>query len=370
MNNYDDNRTKLLKKVNNNSVVIMFSGTKAHKSGDAFYKYWVERNFHYLTGMTGTGQIYTAYKHKNKIKETLWIIERNPQEIKWIGDVIHKDEASKISGINDIRNTKNFSSFLDILLLNGDIEFIYTGFDRRSSDMAPTIEERFSKNIIEKYPYLEIRNIFPEIHKQRMIKKKYEIDALKKAIEITNKGIHSILRNLKPGSTENEMEAYFDFELKKNNVKWHAFQTIAAGGKNAATLHYEENCAQLKDGDLILFDLGAQWNQYNADISRTFPVNGKYSEEQKSFYELVLKTNKEVIKSVRPGVPFSNLQKTSRDVLFDGLKSMGLINTQEELFKYYFHGVSHYLGLDTHDVGYRDVNLKPGMVFTVEPSEA
>jgi Xaa-Pro aminopeptidase len=155
--------------------------------------------------------------------------------------------------------------------------------------------------------------------------------------------------------------------LKNNNVKFHAFTTIAAGGKNATTLHYVENCQKLNDGDMVLFDLGAQWNQYNADISRTFPVNGKFSKEQKDLYGLVLKANKEVIKSVRPGIPFSDLQKTAKKVLFEGLKELGIIETEEELFQYYFHGVSHYLGLDTHDVGLRNVNLEPGMVFTVEP---
>ncbi|MCK5849160.1 MAG: aminopeptidase P family protein [Caldisericia bacterium] len=367
MNMFKANREEMLENIEENSIVVLFSGNPPHKSADAFYLYWPERNFYYLTGMTEPNQIFTLYKYGNKIKETLWVIEREAQEAKWIGDVIHKDEASLISEIDDVRNIHGFTKFMDMILLNGDMEYIYAGFDRRSKNMGQSLEEKFAKDLLEKYPYLKVKNINPIVHRLRMIKKPFEVDLLRKAISITNEGVRSILKNLKPNTFENEMEAHFDFVLKKNNVKWHAFNTIAAGGKNAATLHYEENCKKLNDGDMVLFDLGAQWNQYNADISRTFPVNGKFSQEQKDLYGLVLKANKEVIKSIKPGIPFSDLQKTARNVLFVGLKELGIIETEEELFQYYFHGVSHYLGLDTHDVGFRNVDLKPGMVFTVEP---
>ena len=155
--------------------------------------------------------------------------------------------------------------------------------------------------------------------------------------------------------------------MKSSGVTDYAFHTIAACGKNATVLHYNENNSELEDGKLVLFDLGAQYKYYNADISRTFPVSGKFTQRQKQIYNVVLRAQEAVTAIARPGILFSVLNETATKVLAEGCKELGLIKEDSELFKYYFHGVSHYLGLDTHDVGSRDMELKPGMVFTNEP---
>ena len=190
---------------------------------------------------------------------------------------------------------------------------------------------------------------------------------MKKAIEITQEGIENMIDNIKPGMMEYEIEAYFDFTLKKNGIYEKAFKTIAASGKNATILHYVENNCRAEDGDLILFDLGAQYKYYNADISRTFPVNGKFTERQKQIYNVVLKAKEAVEEAARPGLPYKELNEIAKKVLTEGCKELGLIRDDKELVKYYFHSVSHYLGLDAHDIGIYNTVLKPGMVITNEP---
>lgn len=367
MNFFVQNREKLYDSIPENSVLLLFAGSLQHKSADAFYPYWPNRDFYYLTGMKEPDLVFMAYRKKNDVKEILWIVDRDPTMVRWIGDVIHKDQATAISGIKDVRYTKDLDSFLGQCFISSSFTKLFTAFNRRDLKMPYSETEIFLQDIQSKYPYISIKPLNPLIHSQRMYKNEFEVDAIRKAIHITDVGLRSILRNLAPGKTENLMEAYFDFELKRNNVQWHAFNTIAAAGKNATTLHYEENNSVLKDGELILFDLGAQWDLYNADISRTYPINGKYTPQQENLYNIVLDTNKKVIDSIQPGLPFSQLQIIAKDTLYQGLKSIKMIQTIEELDEYYFHGVSHFLGLDTHDVGDRDVQLAPGMVFTVEP---
>ncbi|MDD4614616.1 MAG: Xaa-Pro aminopeptidase, partial [Caldisericia bacterium] len=367
MNNFAHNRQQLYSNLPESSIILLFAGSLKHKSADAYYPHWTNRDFYYITGMTEPDIVFTAYRTKGVVKEILWIVDREPNMVRWIGDVIHKEEAYAISGIQDIRYIKDLSAFLGSVLTKTLYTDIYTVFSRRSLDTTPSVEEVFVQDLLKKYPFVSFHSISPSIHTLRMIKSETEIEAIEKAIHITDIGLRSIMKNLSPGKTENLMEAYFDFELKRNKVKWHAFNTIAASGKNATTLHYEENNAPLLDGDLILFDLGAQWDLYNADISRTFPINGTFSKQQASLYNIVLQANKKVIASIQPGLEFSQLQTIAKESLYEGLKQLNMVQTMEDLSEYYFHGVSHFLGLDTHDVGDTNVKLSPGMVFTVEP---
>jgi len=164
------------------------------------------------------------------------------------------------------------------------------------------------------------------------------------------------------------MEAHFDFILKSEGVKHYAFPTIVASGKNSTVLHYEKNDAVVEEDSLVLLDLGAQYNYYNADISFTFPANGKFTEKQKTFYNIVLKALRETTELIKPGVQFAKLNEHTKRVLAEECVKVGLIMEESEIGKYYYHGVSHFLGLDTHDVGnYKDLILQPGMVLTVEP---
>lgn len=277
------------------------------------------------------------------------------------------DEAKEVSGVADIDYTKNFQDYFSNLLSRFQYNNLYLDLERQQWGIPMTEAQYFAKLVIEKYPYIHIKNIFHNISDLRTIKDKEEIEVIRKAIAITKRGIEAMMKNSKEGIMEYQLEAYFDYVLTSEGVKDKAFKTIAAAGKNGTILHYGDNNSKCGENDLILFDLGAQYKYYNADISRTFPVNGKFTERQKAVYNVVLRANEEVAKAVKPGLPFSELNEIAKRVLGEGCKALGLIKEDSELSKYYFHGVSHYLGLDTHDVGDREQVLKPGMVFTNEP---
>ena len=247
------------------------------------------------------------------------------------------------------------------------IDNLCLDLERQEFHISMATSQRFAKGAMERYPYLRIKNIYHEISNLRLIKSEEEIGLIREAIDITDKGIKALMKNSKVGMKEYELEAYFDFTLKSAGVTDYAFPTIVACGKNATILHYNKNKSELQDGKLILFDLGAQYKYYNADISRTFPVNGKFTERQKQVYNVVLRAQEAVTKIARPGIMFSVLNETAKTVLAEGCIELGLIKEVSELSKYYFHGVSHYLGLDTHDVGNRNIKLTAGMVLTNEP---
>ncbi|NLL68730.1 MAG: Xaa-Pro dipeptidase, partial [Acholeplasmataceae bacterium] len=211
-----------------------------------------------------------------------------------------------------------------------------------------------------------INNIHQEIAALRMIKSSDEIDNIKKAIKITNEALNNVLKNIKSGIYEYEVVADYNYILGKHNVE-PSFDTIAASGHNATVLHYVENNSVIPKNSLMLFDLGVNYSNYASDISRTYPVDGKFTPRQKEFYELVLKANKETIKMLKPGVTWKEFNDYAKDILSSGLIKMGLIKEKEEISKYYYHSIGHFLGLDVHDVGVYNVALQAGMVVTVEP---
>ena len=288
---------------------------------------------------------------------------------RWVGKSLRTNEASEISGIENAAYKDGFEVFLNRLFSGVDEMNVYLDMERDSFNSLNNIVGVFAKDLVRKYPFLRIKNVYPRIVPLRKVKTKEEIEEMQKAIKITIEGVNSLMKNAKAGMKEYELEAYFDFVCKKNGAKDFAFKTIAAAGKNAATLHYVDNNSEMKDGDLILFDLGAQWNYYNADITRTFPVNGKFTKRQKEVYEAVLRVNEECIKMLKPGVKFLEWNKQARDMIAEECIKLGLIDKKEDVTKYYWHSIGHGLGLDTHDIDRPDRNtvFEEGMVWTVEP---
>ncbi|NLM33905.1 MAG: aminopeptidase P family protein [Clostridiales bacterium] len=364
---YIANRKKFFDRLEDKSMCILFSGNPPKKSADEMYTFSVNRNFYYLTGIDEKDLIVVLSKLNGKLEATLFIHKADPVMEKWVGKTISENEAKERSGIEKVAFREDFFSYIHKSLVSGNINNIYFDLERASYDEERTVAERLASELRDKYPYLSIKNAYPILSELRMIKSKDEIDEIRKAIAITEKGILNAMKNAKAGMREYEVEAYFDFVLKTNGVKDFAFKTIAASGKNATVLHYSDNDDLIGENEMILMDLGAAVNYYNADITRTFPVSGKFTDRQKQIYNIVLKAQQETIKAIAPGVPFQELNAVTRRVFLEELKKLGLANTDEELSKYYYHNVSHHLGLDTHDVGSREVDLKPGMVLTVEP---
>ncbi|MFQ9310545.1 MAG: aminopeptidase P family protein [Paraclostridium sordellii] len=364
---FESNRKNLVNNMKENSLLIMFAGDAPYRSADQKYKFTPNRNFYYLTGINDTKVILTILKTAKEVVETIFVQREDELMAKWIGRAISKNEASEVSKIKTIKYLDEFDSIVSSYINRLGINKIYLDLERQSMDIPSTQSQDMANILRIKYPYLKIKNIYPKIIKLRTVKNDYELEKIKKAIDITKSGIEAMAKNIKPNMHEYEVEAYFDFEIKRLGASSHAFNTICASGKNATVLHYEDNNQVMKDGDLILFDLGAEFDYYCADISRTIPVNGKFTDRQKQIYSIVLLALKAVEEEAKPGLTLKDLNDVAKKVLSKGCMDIGLIDKEEELSKYYFHSVSHSLGLDTHDVWSADNKLEKGAIITNEP---
>lgn len=350
---YIDNQDKVLEMMKADSVLILFSGHTIKSSADGEYPFVVNRNFYHLTGINEPNLILALCKDKT----TLFIEETNEMYEKWIGKKIKKDEAQARSGIEDIQyiddfNISNYEKY----------ETLYLDLEEDQISHFPTLAMKFN----EEYQ-LDAENAYDLIAKSRSTKGQAEIDKMVEAMHITDKGLKRVMSNMQAGVKESVFEAHFNFELKCENVI-NAFDTIAASGVNATTLHYVTNDEIAQDGDLVLFDLGATKDLYCADISRTYPVNGKFTERQKDLYNMVLQANELVIEAIKPGITMSELNDMVVRFYEEELMRLNVIENKYEVKDYYYHGVSHSLGLDTHDVGLtREDVLVPGNIITVEP---
>ena len=363
-----NNRNKVFKRMLDNSVLILFAGHAPYKRGDEKYEFSPDRNFYYVTGIDRENQIIMFLKTESARSATLYIERDNGYLAKWVGANITEDEARLESGIEEISYLDKFYGDLSDTVFKNNIKHIYIDLENREWDAAESESLKFANEFRKKYPAVDMIDAYPFFADLRMIKEPYELDLMRKAVKITTDGLEAMMKNARPGMYEYELEAYFDFVLTKNGVTDKAFKTIVASGERGTILHYSKNNCMTKDGDLVLVDCGAQYGWYCGDITRTFPVNGKYTPLQKQIYDIVLEGQRRVIETIKPGVKFSRLNETLKEFYFEELKNLGLVSSPEEVSKYYFHGVSHYLGAETHDIGrYGDRTLVPGMVLTVEP---
>ncbi|ERJ12996.1 aminopeptidase P family protein [Haloplasma contractile] len=363
------NRNKFAQEMEDKSIAVFFAGKAPNRSADQNYEFTPNRNFYYLTGIDRENMILIITKYQNRIEERLFIEQVSELEEKWTGIRLKQEAAESISGIKKIMPTNEFEKMFERTLKLNNMETIYLDTEYRGNRYQSEALA-FSKTVQTNYPHLAIRSATYIVHDLRTIKEPEEIEEIRKAIDLTRLGIESLMNNSEPGLKENQLEAFFDFAIKYHGSKSRAFETIAAGGKNATILHYNENNQELKDGDLILFDLGAEHSYYCADISRTIPVNGKFTARQKAIYESVLSVQEECIKFIKPGILWKDLHQLAKDLLAKEAIKLGIIQEEKDIMKYYYHGIGHYMGLDVHDVGRYDFNQRPlqaGMVLTIEP---
>lgn len=362
-----ENRRKLMSSIEDNSAVVLFAGKAPKKSADESYPFTPNRNFYYLTGIDRENIILVLTKIKNKAEEILFIEKSDPVFAKWYGEKIKPEEAEEASGIQDIKFLEGFENKINSLITRSDVQNIYVDLERDSWEDLVTYPQEFASQVVRRYPSIKIKNVYGNICHLRGLKTPEEIDTMRHAIDITRKGIYSMMKHARPGMMEYEIESWFNQTLTENGVRDFAFKTIAAAGINGTVLHYSSNTCRCGDNDLILCDLGAEWQYYKADITRTFPVSGKFTKKQKQVYNIVLKANETVIKTARAGVSKVELEAAAQRVLADGCKELGLIKEDKELRNYYFHSIGHPLGLDTHDVKDGRETLEAGTVYTVEP---
>lgn len=363
------NRKKFVEKMADRSIALLFAGEAKNRSADQEFEFTPNRNFYYMTGIDRQDFILMIMKYNGRVDETLFILKPDFEIEKWTGFRMKSDVAKDISGIQKIAYLEQFETLFNRYLSVNNFENVYLDTEYRKVGFLSKALE-FSKHVQSNFPYLRILSASQIINDLRCIKEPEEVQEIKKAIGITKLGLESIMTNLKPGLMERQIEAYYDFAIKYNGSKSRSFKTIAASGFNATVLHYEENDCVMEDGQLILFDLGSESNYYCSDISRTFPVSGKFTERQKELYEAVLRVEEQMIEMVKPGVKWKELHQKASDLLANEAIQLGLITDAKDISKYYYHGIGHYLGLDVHDVGNYELNervLEPGMILTIEP---
>ena len=367
--NFANRRFKLMSSLEDRSMVVLFSGKQVMRSEDEEYPFDVDRSFYYFTGIDREGMILVLRKVNGNVYQTLYIPPYDELLAKWVGGRLTFEEAAEISGIQDVRDVNDFEEDLQSIYYRersyGSMT-VYADLWRYTVEQAPSEGILFAQKMQNKYPSIIIKDAYGKIAALRTIKDKEEIEEFSKAIAITQKGIEAMMKNIRPNLNEMVLEGIFDFTLMQLHCNKTSFKTIAASGVRATTLHYSDNNQNVKDGELFLCDLGAQHGYYCADISRTFPVNGKFTERQKAIYETVLNAQKLVQAAAKPGVTIRDLNNVVIDYYKEALPQLGL---NEDVREYFFHGVSHQIGLDTHDVtdSTKEGVLEPGMVISNEP---
>ncbi len=354
-------RKKLLGQLEDNELALIFA---ASEPGYPDY-FLQDNNFLYFTGVEIPDAVFVFCKIKNKPVVHLFIERTIPEMIVWEGKKLTIDEAVKISGIEKISYLDEFKRKISMFLYPISKCYVNIGSGNLNSPLSK--QQDFIKKTRDRFPHITFKDITDKMRPLRLIKDKWEVEQLRKAIDITGKGIVQIMKKAQPGMIEYELEAILNYEVTKSGLRHMGFKSIIASGINAATLHYINNNSKIGKNDLILLDVGAACNNYNADISRTFPVSGKFTPRQKAVYQEVLNINKKIIEMVKPGIPLTKLSEKTVKLITASLVKLKVITKKEDYKKYYMHSVSHHLGMDAHDIGKRDSILEVGNVITVEP---
>lgn len=375
---YITNRAKLVKKLAPNSIAVFHSNDIMPTNADGTVKFRQNNDIFYLSGIDQEETVLVICPDfpKADMREILFIRKTDEHIAVWEGHKLTQEEAKERSGIQKVRWVEDFDSVFSTLMALSENVYLNTNEHLRAAVQVETRDARFIQSCKKRYPIHTYKRVAPLMHTLRAIKEPEEIGQMQKACDITNDGFRRILNMVKPGIKEFELEAEFLHEFIRQGSRGFAYEPIIASGKNACVLHYIQNDQICQDGDLILFDVGAEYGNYNADMTRTIPVNGKFTKRQREVYEGVLRVMLTAYTILRPGVTIQEYHKEMGLVMQSELMSLGLI-TQTDIDsedkdspaykKYFMHGTSHHLGLDVHDVGTIYEPIQAGMVFTVEP---
>lgn len=372
------NRKNFTKELKKNSLAVFVSNLLITRSADAAYKWRQNPDLFYLTGIDQEETFLLLFPDAPdpKYREILFVRKTNEQIMIWEGKKHTLEEARQLSGIQEVYWSESFENVLNMLMHYTQHIYLNTNEHDRSNGMSETYELTFARQLIHQFPLHQYERSAPIMHRLRTVKSKTEINLLKTAIAITNKGFLRALKFIKPGVYEYEIEAELTHEYMMNRSTGHAYEPIVATGANACVLHYTSNNAVCKQGELLLMDCAAEYANYCADLTRTVPVSGKFTARQKSVYNAVLRVHKAAAAMMKAGVVLNDLNNQVGKLMEEELVKLRLLKTADikkqdptkPLYKKYFpHGTAHFLGLDVHDVGNRFEKLKPGTVLTCEP---
>jgi len=372
------NRKKFVSKMKPNSLAIFNSNDIYPISADSTLPFKQHRDIFYLSGVDQEESILVIFPDapKEEHKEMLFLKETNEHIAIWEGEKLTKEKAFETSGIKNVYWLQDFDKILFEVMTQTENVYLNTNEHYRANVETETREARFIKKLQKKYPAHTYLRSQPILQRLRSVKEPEEIQLIQKACDITEKGFRRVLKFMKPNIGEYEVEAEYIHEFTKNRANGFAYTPIIASGYNACVLHYIENNQQIKDGDIILMDVGAEYANYASDMTRCIPANGKFTERQKEVYNAVLRVKDAAAKMLVPGTIWADYHVEVGKLMTKELINLGLI-TEEDVKnedpkwpaykKYFMHGTSHHMGLDTHDYGILTEPMQAGMVFTVEP---
>jgi Xaa-Pro aminopeptidase len=375
---YTQNRQRFMKKMKPNSIAIFHYNPVLPENGDAAYSYKANSDVVWLSGIVQEKTMVILYPDNvDKNAREILVVQR-PNELleKWNGHLLRKGEATNISGIQNVQFLDSIDAQLHMWMHHADTVYLDTNENDRLNLENPRIDLLFVHDFMQRYPLHHYERAARLMKELRAVKTKEEVEVTKTAIDITRKAFERVLRFVEPGVMEYEIEAEITHEFLRNRATRHAYGCIIASGDSARVLHYVENNRECKDGDLLLMDFGAEYGNYNADLTRTIPVNGKFTKRQKEVYNACLAVHNFCASILKPGINYADYiekvnQEMEKQLMKIGLISKADIKNQDPSNpawrKYFYHGIGHHLGLDVHDIGTRNEPVKEGMLFTIEP---
>ena len=372
------NRRKFSQQMKAGGIAVFNSNDIYPISADSTMPFQQHRDIFYLTGVDQEESILVLFPSsiKEKHREVLFVRETNEHIAIWEGEKLTKEKATEVSGVESVYWLSDFDKVFFDLMTEADTVYFNTNEHYRQSAETQTREDRFILKCKKDFPAHQYAKSNPILQDLRGVKEPEEITLMQRACNITEKGFRRVLQFMKPGVMEYEIEAEYLHEFIRNRSKGFAYTPIIASGNNANVLHYIENNQPCKSGDLVLMDVGAEYANYSSDMTRTIPVDGRFTRRQKEIYEAVLRVKNEATQMLVPGTMWDEYHEEVGKIMTSELLGLGLLDkadVQKEdkawpaYKKYFMHGTSHHIGLDTHDYGALKTPMKANMVFTVEP---
>jgi len=372
------NRATFSKHLKHNSIAILNANDEYMRSGDQNFNFKQNADLFYLSGIDQEQTILLLYPHcPNPLyREVLFLRQTNEHIAVWEGHKYTKEEAQRVSGIQTVYWLNDFDSILQSIAHYADTIYLNTNENDRSEITVPYRDLRFIREMKDRFPLHHYERMAPILRGLRAVKSTIEVELTRKACSITRDAFIRVLKFVKPGVKEYEIEAEIIHEFIRQGATGHAYSPIIASGNNAVILHYTDNNQVCKDGDVILFDFAAEYGNYNADLSRSIPVNGRFTKRQKDVYKAVHRVMLEAKKLLKPGIIWNEYQDEVGRIMESELVGLGLLdkhdvakqNPKAPLYKKYFmHGVSHHLGIDVHDFAGRYTPFEAGNILTCEP---
>ncbi len=377
-NLYTANRKKFTERMTAHTLAVFNSNDIFPISADSTMPFQQHRDILYLSGVDQEESILVLFPNASNPahREVLFLKETSDLIAVWEGEKLTKETAFLTSGIKTAYWLQQFPTIFKQMMAEAQGMYLNTNEHLRANTEVETREDRFIKQVKQDYPAHQVHKSAPIMHKIRSIKEAVELELMQRACKITEAGVRRLLGFIKPGVWEYEIEAELAHEFLRNRSNGFAYTPIVASGKNACVLHYIENNQQCQDGDVILLDVGAEYANYSSDLTRCLPVNGRFTARQKAVYNAVLHVKNEAQKLLVPGTIMAEYHKQVGSLMEEQLVGLGLISMDDiktqnpdwpAYKKYFMHGTSHFLGLDTHDVGIWHEPISAGMVFTCEP---